>query len=175
MPGGIRTSCDLGPRPLQPERSFCAWVMGRAPWPRSDPCGHLIILLQQSSATFFFDVSKRSKAQFTQLNKFQLFQAQGPIYLLPQIPQETWTQKKSLLGRWGDGPSSLASSGWQGAHLSNWGYGAFTCLIRDPRVISAGYSGRICSEEWLESLHHHYLWCETWNLEETDFTSRLKR
>ena len=43
-----------------------------------------IFLLEQSLApaiNFLLDVSKRSKAQFTQPDKSQLFSAQGPIYL----------------------------------------------------------------------------------------------
>ena len=38
-----------------------------------------------SSFNFYLEGSKRNKAQFTQLNKCQLFPAQGPIYLLPQV------------------------------------------------------------------------------------------
>lgn len=53
---------------------------------RSDRCGHIIFLFQQSSVLTVssLKLSKRSKAQFTQSNKSQLFSAQGPIYLLPQ-------------------------------------------------------------------------------------------
>ena len=58
---------------------------------RNDGSGHLFFfLLQQSSApavNFLLKVSKRSKAQFTQSDKSQVFSAQGPTYLLPHCGQ----------------------------------------------------------------------------------------
>ena len=59
----------------------------------------VIFLLHQSSApaiNFFLEVSERNKAQFTWPKKSQLFSAQGPSYLLPQIPSERSDPKKNL-------------------------------------------------------------------------------
>ena len=53
---------------------------------RNDRCGHLISLLQQSSApaiNFVLEVSKETKLQFTHLTNSS-YSIQRPNYLLPQ-------------------------------------------------------------------------------------------
>ena len=49
---------------------------------RNDRCGHLISLLQQSSApaiNFVLEVSKETKLQFTPLDELQLFNPEAQL------------------------------------------------------------------------------------------------
>ena len=85
--------------------------------------------------------------------------AQGPVYLLPQIPPERHEPQEIFTGSMrDDGLSSAASSGWQGTQRP-YLVGVVElspCLIKGPQGDLCCYSGRICYEEWLKSLHHHY-------------------
>ena len=84
----------------------------------------------------------------------------GPIYRLLQTPSERCGPQGIFIGRMkGEGPSSVASSGW------HWARGPYLtgavelspCLVKGPQKGFCCYPSRICVREWLESLHHHHL------------------
>ena len=86
----IRAYYGLVPPPFLTPRSLSGHVeLGTSPWPQEWLMwSSYLFLRQQSSApaiNLLLEVSKRSKAQFSQPNKPLLFSARGPIYLLPHL------------------------------------------------------------------------------------------